>query len=194
MYNILSSPNQVLLNPSKPVKTFDKKLKEILKEMEETLRATTDPIGVGLAAPQVGISLRIFQMKPTEKSDVASFINPVIEKFSEEESVPEFTNSEKIEKNKPERSRNKLLEGCLSLPNIWGNVTRKKEVTLSWQDVNKNKFNQVFSGFPAIIIQHEVDHLNGILFTKHVLSQGEKLFKSHKNKEGEDEFEEIEFV
>ena len=194
MYNILSSPNQVLLNPSKPVKTFDKKLKEILKEMEETLRATTDPIGVGLAAPQVGISLRIFQMKPTEKSDVASFINPVIEKFSEEESVPEFTNSEKIEKNKPERSRNKLLEGCLSLPNIWGNVTRKKEVTLSWQDVNKNKFNQVFSGFPAIIIQHEVDHLNGILFTKHVLSQGENLFKSHKNKEGEDEFEEIEFV
>ena len=136
MYNILISPNKTLLTPSKPVKTFDKKLKDILKEMEKTLRSTTDPIGVGLAAPQVGLSLRIFQMKPTEKSDVISIINPVVEKFSEEESIPAFTNSEKVEKNKPERSKNKLLEGCLFLPNIWGNVTRKKEVTLSWQDAD----------------------------------------------------------
>jgi peptide deformylase len=48
-----------------------------------------------------------------------------------------------------------------------------------------------FSGFPAIIIQHEMDHLNGILFTKRVMEQNEKLFKSHKNADGEDEFEEI---
>lgn len=191
MYTIITTPNKLLLGIAKPVERFDKKLKIILAEMEMTLRATKDPIGVGLAAPQVGLTLRIFQMKPTEKSKVTSFINPVIESASEEQEIPHFTNSEKVEGHKPESSKNKLLEGCLSIPDIWGNVTRKKEVTLSWLDADGNKFKQVFTGFPAIIIQHEVDHLNGILFTKHVIDQNEKLFKSHKDANGEDEFEEI---
>lgn len=191
MYKIVTTPNKVLLETAKPVANFDKKLKDILKDMEETLRATIDPVGVGLAAPQVGLSLRIFQMKPTEKSKVSSYINPIIESVSETSEIPHFTNSEKVESQKPESSKNKLLEGCLSIPDIWGNVTRKKEVTLSWRDENGNQFKQAFAGFAAIIIQHEVDHLNGILFTKHVMEQKEKLFKSHKNKDGEDEFEEI---
>lgn len=191
MYKLVTTPDKILLEKAKEVKSFDAKLKKILREMEETLLATYDPVGVGLAAPQVGLSLRIFLMKPTEKAKVTFHINPVIESVSEDEGVPEFSNSEKVENKKPESSRNKLLEGCLSLPNIWGNVTRKKEVTLSWYDENGNKFKQTFTSFPAIIIQHEMDHLNGILFTKHVMEQGEKLFKSHKNDKGEDEFEEI---
>ena len=190
MYTIVTTPNRVLIEKAKVVTKFDKKLIEILKGMESTLRATTDPVGVGLAAPQVGLSLQIFQMKPNEKSRVTSYINPVIISMSEEEEIPHFKGrNEKA--NKPESSKNKLLEGCLSIPNIWGNVTRKKEVVLAWQDANGNNFKQTFTGFPAIIIQHEVDHLNGILFTTHVIAQNEKLFKSHKNKEGEDEFEEI---
>lgn len=191
MYSIVTTPDKVLINVAKPVIKFDKKLKEIVNGMEETLLATKDPIGVGLAAPQVGISLRIFQMKPTEKSKVTTYINPKIESFSNEEEIPSFTNSKKVEGKKPASSKNKLLEGCLSIPDIWGNVTRKKELTLSWQDINGNKFTQHFTSFPAIIIQHEMDHLNGVLFTKHVMEQKEKLFKSHKNDKGEDEFEEI---
>lgn len=191
MYTIVTTPNKVLLDTARPVTKFDGKLKTILKEMEQTLSATVDPIGVGLAAPQVGLSLRIFQMKPTEKSKVTSFVNPVIESTSEEEGIPQHTNSQIVESRKPEDSKNKLLEGCLSIPDIWGNVTRKKEVTLVWQDELGNKFKQTFDGFPAIIVQHEVDHLNGILFTKHVMEQEEKLYKSHKNKAGEDEFDEI---
>lgn len=191
MYKIVTTPNKILIDVAKPVTKFDKKLSEVLREMEETLRATTDPIGVGLAAPQVGLSLRIFQMKPTEKSKVTSYINPEIVSISDEEEIPTFQNSNKVNNNKPESSKGKLLEGCLSIPSIWGNVTRKKEVTLSWQDENGNKFQKLFTGFPAIIVQHEMDHLNGILFTKHVMDQKEKLFKSHKNKDGEDEFEEI---
>lgn len=194
MYKIIESPNQVLLTPSKKVTSFDKKLKDILKQMEETLKATQDPIGVGLAAPQVGLSLRIFQTKPTEKSKVISYINPEIIEMSDEEGVPEYTNSEKVDAKKPENSKNKLLEGCLSLPNIWGNVTRKKTVTLKWQDEKGETHEEVFTDFPAIIIQHEMDHLNGILFTKHVMAQNEKLYKSHKNEKGEDEFEELDFV
>lgn len=192
MYKIVTSPSKVLLQKSEEVKSFDNKLKKILSSMEETLLATYDPVGVGLAAPQVGLSLRIFQMKPTEKSKVTSYINPVIEDFSGDESVPQFTNSEKVEGKKPDSSKDKLLEGCLSLPTIWGNVARKSEVTMSWFDEKGKKQTKKFTGFEAIIIQHEIDHLNGILFTKHVMDQGERLFKSHKNADGEDEFEEIE--
>ena len=191
MYKIVTTPNKVLLEESKEVTNFDKKLLDIISGMEETLRATVDTIGVGLAAPQVGLPLRIFQMKPTAKSKVTSYINPVIEKVSDAEEVPHFSNKENIEKKKPESSKNKLLEGCLSIPDIWGNVTRKKIVTLRWQDETGNTYMKEFSGFPAIIIQHEMDHLNGILFTKRVMEQNEKLFKSHKNSEGEDEFEQI---
>lgn len=191
MYEIITTPNEVLVREAKPVKSFDKKLKQILNGMQETLLATIDPIGVGLAAPQVGLSLRIFQMKPTKKSEVTSYINPVIVKFSDGQSVPEFINSEKVEKKKPEGSKDKLLEGCLSIPQIWGNVERKKEVTLLWQDEDGRKHQEDFDGFEAVIIQHEMDHLNGILFTKHVMEQKEKLYKSHKNENGEDEFEEI---
>jgi peptide deformylase len=192
MYIIVTTPAKILLEKARPVKNFDKKLKSIIQEMEKTLRATKDPIGVGLAAPQVGLSIRLFQMKPTEKSNVTTYINPVIESTSEEQEIPAFINSEKVEGRKPKSSKNKLLEGCLSLPDIWGNVTRKKSLVLSWQNADGNEFKQAFTGFPAIIIQHEVDHLNGVLFTKHVMEQGEKLFKSHKNKDGEDEFDEIE--
>lgn len=191
MYEIITTPNEILLQEAKPVKFFDKKLRQILAGMEETLLATIDPVGVGLAAPQVGLSLRIFQMKPTEKSKVTSYINPVIIRASEEEGVPEFINSEKVEKRKPKASKEKLLEGCLSIPQIWGNVERKKEVTLSWQDEEGKNHQKNFDGFEAVIIQHEMDHLNGILFTKHVMEQNEKLYKSHKNENGEDEFEEI---
>lgn len=191
MYDIVTTPEKILLEKAKPVTSFDKKLKQITEGMEATLRATVDPIGVGLAAPQVGLSLRIFQMKPTEKSKVVTYVNPVIEEVSDEKGIPEFTNSTKVEYKKPDKSKNKLLEGCLSIPNIWGNVARRKEVVLSWQDLEGNKFKQTFSGFPAIIIQHEVDHLNGVLFTKHVIEQGEQLYKSHKDEKGEDVFEEI---
>lgn len=191
MYTIVTTPNKVLIEKAKPIKQFDKKLLTVISEMEKTLKATKDPIGVGLAAPQVGLPIRLFQMKPTEKSKVATYINPEIISVSEDEEVPAFTNSKNVENKKPQSSKNKLLEGCLSIPDIWGNVTRKKEVTLKWQDEKGNMLQQKFTGFPAIIIQHEVDHLNGILFTTHVMAQKEKLFKSHKNKDGEDEFDEI---
>jgi len=195
MYTLVTTPSKILVEKSKPVLKFDTKLKDILKEMEQTLNATTDPVGVGLAAPQVGLPLRIFQMKPTEDSPVTSHINPEIVSISDEGN--EFMSQSGKKKKAIEEGRipapkgKKLLEGCLSIPNIWGYVQRKKEVTLKWQDQEGNSFTQHFTGFPAIIIQHEMDHLNGTLFTKHVMEQNEQLFKSHKNAEGEDEFEEI---
>lgn len=189
---ILTTPNQMLLNKADPVRKFDKKLARIVDEMRKTLDKTTDPVGVGLAAPQVGILKRIFLVKPEENGKILVFINPKTLKTSSEEEIPKFLNSKKVEQKKPRKSRGKLLEGCLSIPNIWGNVSRKKEIKLEFQDEQGKKHNETFNGFLATIIQHELDHLEGILFTKHVLAQKEQLYRSYKNKEGEDEFEEIE--
>lgn len=192
MLKIVTTPNPILVNKAKPVERFDKKLTQTIKEMSKTLDATTDPVGVGLAAPQVGISKRIFLSKPEENGETHVFINPEIINESKEEKVPDFINSKKVESKKPKKSKGKLLEGCLSIPNIWGNVSRKKEVKLRYQDLQGNEHVEIFKGFPAIIVQHELDHLNGILFTKHVMEQREQLYRSHKNEKGEDEFDEIE--
>lgn len=191
MYKIVVTPNSVLAQIAQPVEKFDQNLLTILKEMEVTLRATDDPKGVGLAAPQVGLSLRIFQMKPTDESPVTSYINPVIESIAGDKAVLKKENSKKVEAKKPKKSKGKLLEGCLSIPNIWGNVARPRQLTLSWYDMTGKPHKKLFKGFPAVIVQHEIDHLNGILFTKHVMEQGEKLYRSHKNEDGEDEFDEI---
>jgi peptide deformylase len=186
------TPDPILLKKAERVEKFDKKLNQIIRGMSETLDATVDPVGVGLAAPQVGISKRIFLAKPREEGPTMVFINPEVVETSAEEEIPGFTNSKKVESKKPKKSKKRLLEGCLSIPNIWGNVSRKKEVTLSWQDEKGEAHQKKFTGFPAIIVQHEIDHLNGVLFTKHVMQQGETLYRSHKNDEDEDEFEEIE--
>lgn len=149
--------------------------------MEQTLIHTSDPVGVGLAAPQVGLSLQLFLARPTEDGKIYHFINPTLEILDES----------KKKSKKKQKEDNKLLEGCLSIPNIWGHVTRPMAVKLSYQDWNGKKYTQVYDDFMSTIIQHEVDHLNGILFTKHVLAQREKLYKSYKNSDGEEEFEEI---
>lgn len=192
MYKMVVTPAPSLLEKATVVEKFDKKLHLILKEMRETLDATRDPVGVGLAAPQVGIPKRIFLAKPKDDTPATAFINPEIIQLASEQAIPHFENSAKIEAHKPKSSKRKLLEGCLSIPNIWGNVSRAKKVKITWQDETGKKHNKIFTGFAAIIIQHEMDHLNGILFTKHVMSQGEKLYRSYKNEKGEDEFDEIE--
>lgn len=181
MSKIISAPNPVLSQKA-PEFVFgrdDKNLPDLLKQMEKALLEASDPKGVGLAAPQIGKSIAIFMTKPTEKSKITVFINPKIVESSE------------IEKKDP-KIKVKKLEGCLSLPNIWGEVLRAPTVTLSYSDTTGKKFTKKFTGFMATIVQHETDHLNGILFPKHVIEQSGKLYKSHKDENNEDEFEEIE--
>ena len=189
MLKILVTPSPGLLSKSVSVTKFDRKLLKEISDMKKALDSTRDPVGVGLAAPQVGILKRFFLAKPKDKTLV--FINPEILEASGEE-IPNFTNSPKIEAKKPKKSRKKLLEGCLSIPNIWGNVARKKEIKLKYQGEKGHIHVKIIKGFLAIIIQHELDHLEGVLFTKHVMAQGEQLYRSYKNKDGEEEFEEIE--
>lgn len=178
MLKIVTVPNPILSSKTKLVVNFDKKLKKIIDEMVETLEAQNDPPGVGLAANQVGLDLSLFIIKPTKKSPVKVFINPEILKL-------EYLKEKKSKKTKKELVK---FEGCLSIPRIWGPIKRADKVLLKYQDENGKKYENWFSGFEATIIQHEVDHLNGIVFTQRSLEQNQKLYKEKK-----DHLEEINF-
>ena len=184
MSKIISAPSPVLSQKAKDYtfKSKDNFLPKLLKEMEEALLSAKDPKGVGLAAPQIGKSLSIFITKPTEKSKIQVFINP---------KIIEFGDKKPATKGKKQIKKPLKLEGCLSLPSIWGEVKRSTEVKISYFDEKEEKKTEKFDGFMATIVQHEIDHLYGVLFPKRVLEQKGRLFHSSKNKEGEDEFEEL---
>lgn len=192
---IVQAPSEVLAHPAKPVTKIDKSISDFLKVMEKTLTSASDPEGVGLAAPQIGKSLQIFIVKPHPDSKTQTFINPVIEEFFDmpkgtEDKVYQSKTTAKVKK-KAKIDKGVQLEGCLSLNNIWGVVKRHYGVVLSYQDEKGKNHKKSFDGFLSVIIQHEYDHLQGILFPKRVLEQKTKLYKSSKDKKGETEFEEL---
>lgn len=175
---IVSVPHPVLSTPAKRVTAFDKKLMDLVRTMTETLLFTVNPKGVGLAAPQIGVGSQVFITKPNTTSTVRVFINPTI--IDRDPSVTDGV---------PERGNK--LEGCLSIPNVWGKVKRTTKLRLRYQDISGETHEEEFSGFLATIIQHETDHVNGILFTQRVLEQKGKLYQVGKDDEGKEELQEI---
>lgn len=179
MKPIVKIPEKVLTAPAKSVTSFDKKTLSMVADMKHALMHAAKPKGVGLAAPQIGLPYRIFITRPAEKSGIRTFINPEIVKMSQKttEGVPERENK---------------LEGCLSIPNIWGHVKRAESLTLRYQDEHGNVHEEKFSGFLATIIQHETDHTNGVLFPMRVIEQHGNLFQITTGKDGKEVLEEIE--
>lgn len=136
--------NKILRGESKKVKKADKKLKKLIQDMEETM---FDLNGVGIAAPQVGVNLRLALARlnvDTDHEIIVALINPEIIKPSDE--------------------MLDLEEGCLSLPGQWGNVKRHASLTVKFENVKGEKQTLFLEGFNARVIQHEVDHLNSMLF------------------------------
>jgi len=178
MKAIITTPHPVLTTPTKTVTSFDKRLTKLVAAMKTTLRATKNPKGVGLAAPQVGEPWRVFITRPKEDSPIRVFINPEIIKVSREltDGVP---------------GRDNKLEGCLSIPKIWGRVKRAVSLTLRYQDETGQTRKERFTGFLATIIQHETDHLNGLLFVQRVLEQKGKLYQAARDEEGKEILEEV---
>lgn len=127
-------------------------IQTLIKDMYAVLRERED--SVAIAAPQLGISKRIFVVAPRVFSD------PDAEKPAEDGLVcinPEIT--------KESRKRDVLEEGCLSIPECFGHVPRARKVTLRAYNERGETFTRGASGLLAQIFQHEIDHLNGILFT-----------------------------
>lgn len=126
---------------------------EILDAMDEMLSMMHDQNGVGLAAPQVGILKRFLVMMDPDSNTVFKMLNPKIISRSDELCIME--------------------EGCLSvlgpdnLP-VYSNVSRPKSVVVEWSDENGTHQGAEMSGLPARIVQHETDHLDGVLFIDHL--------------------------
>lgn len=174
---IVEVPQPVLFEPAKRVVKFDQSLLVLIEGMKKTLLTKKNPKGVGLAAVQIGVPLQVFLTKPDSKSQIRVFINPTIKSC---DPIPDTS---------PEK--NDALEGCLSIPNVWGHVARSPTLTLSYQDETGAPHTETFSGFLATIIQHETDHCNGILFTRRVIEQQGKLYQIAKDKENKEVLEEI---
>ena len=167
--SIVKTPDKILNTSTKPVKKIDAKIRTLIKNMKATLAAQNDPEGVGLAAPQVGVPLSLFIIKPTPKSAFGVFIHPQIKKIVENPPSLNLRRGKKGEKS--------TLEGCLSIERIWSQVKRAHKILVAYKTIDGTQKEEWFSGFDATIIQHEVDHLHGILFTKRALEQNKPIYK-----------------
>lgn len=138
---ILTKDNyeESLRKRSRPVTAFNERLHKMIDDMVETL---LDSGGVGLAAPQVGILRRIVVIQQ-EDGEILELVNPEVIKTEGEETD---------------------LEGCLSIPGVWGEVTRPLTVTVKALDRNGNPFEKTATGLIGRCFVHECEHLDGILF------------------------------
>lgn len=146
MSEIIVAGNPILKKVAEPVTSFDKKLKFLVNDMKKSLYAAN---GVGLAAPQIAVSKRIF-VADDGKSGFEAYINPQWVPDGEEKSID--------------------VEGCLSVPELYGEVERFSNVIIHYQDIHGKKKMRKASGLLARCIQHETDHLNGILFIEKAIS------------------------
>ncbi|MFB9330564.1 peptide deformylase [Paenibacillus aurantiacus] len=138
---IVKDPDPVLRERAIEVTKFNANLHKLLDDMAQTMY---DAEGVGLAAPQVGISKRVIVVDVGDEKGLIEMVNPEIVERSGEQLGP---------------------EGCLSIPNLNGEVRRSQRIKLKGQDRNGNPFELVADDYLARAFQHEVDHLNGVLFT-----------------------------
>jgi len=165
-YPITVYGDPLLRKKAKPVDKNYEGLNDILENMWETMYYSD---GVGLAAPQVGKSIRIFLVDATSGADE----EPELKDFKKV-----FINPEIIETKGDEWVMN---EGCLSLPEIREDVTRPDEVRIKYFDENFEEHEEVYSGFAGRIIQHEYDHLEGVLFIDYLSPLRKRLLKGKLN-------------
>jgi len=146
--NVIKLPHPTLRRKAHKVVEFNADLKRLIEDMIETMR---DEPGVGLAAPQVNISQRLIVVEYPEDDSISSvkpkvfvLANPELDRVSDE--------------------RVKGIEGCLSVPNLFGEVERSQSVTVHGQNQHGRNVTIKANGWLARVFQHEIDHLNGILF------------------------------
>lgn len=150
--------DEILKKKSRVVDTVDERIVELLNDMYDTLKASDD--GIGLAAPQIGVLKRLVVIDLTEEDgEVYKLVNPVIIKSKGEQVC---------------------REGCLSVPGVLGDVVRPKEVVVEALNEKGEKIKIKAKDLLAIVLCHEIDHLDGILFT----DKATELFDNVEEEEG----------
>ncbi len=142
---------------------------DLLENMWETMYGAH---GVGLAAPQIGLPVRIFLVDTTPFADDETYSEEEQQKLASFKKV--FINAEILEEEGEEWA---FSEGCLSIPGINEDVFRKPTVTIKYQDENFKEYTETYDGLIARVIQHEYDHIEGILFTDKLSSLKKRLIK-----------------
>jgi len=153
---IFETPDPVLRQISKPVEVFDAELKALIADMFETMYHAP---GIGLAAVQVGVPIRLLVMDLQEPSDPDDPESPVVK----EPRV--FINPEVLSRSDHEVA---YTEGCLSVPDQYAEVMRPDRIRARWLDEHGKKHEKDLDGLLAVCLQHEMDHLEGILFIDHL--------------------------
>ena len=146
LLKIVPYGNQLLRKQAEVINNIDDEIKTLIENMKETMDAAG---GVGLAAPQVGVSKMLFlvnwsKVEEMDQDWIEAFINPEILSTSDD-----FVS---------------IQEGCLSLPELWADVFRPEKIHVKYTSLEGETIEKEMSGFPARVFQHEFDHLLGILF------------------------------
>lgn len=159
MLKIITVPNPLLRQKAKPVGEINHEIKTLVSQMMRILRPHPRRLtGLGLAAPQVGKSLRIIVIWSRRSRKFLPMINPKILWHSRRTrlGIPEISNP---------------YEGCLSVPGVWGKVRRYSVVKVHYQNLKGTEVIRKFRGLTATVVQHEIDHLEGILFIDRIREQ-----------------------
>ena len=166
---IVAYGDPILKKKAKDIPQDYPKLQELIENMWETMY---NAYGVGLAAPQIGLSIRLFMI------DTAPFAED--EELSDEERK-ELEGLKKVFINptilSEEGDEWAFSEGCLSIPEVREDVFRKPEITIEYYDEDFTKHTETYKGLGARVIQHEYDHIEGILFTDKLSSLKKRLIK-----------------
>lgn len=149
MLKVLKLGDPKLRLTSSPIYNIDEDHRSLASEMIKTMKAQE---GVGIAAPQIGRNIRMvilrFNTEGSGKEEILAAINP------------EFTPTSNLEEEGE--------EGCLSIPGVFGPVTRPRDIKFDYLDLDGKDMSRDLSGFDARVVQHEIDHLNGVLFIDRV--------------------------
>ena len=160
--------SDALRKMSRPVQRIDKKVIVLIRDLKDTLKANPD--GIGLAAPQINDHQRVVvvclkgnDVENCEPGPPIALVNPKIVHSADER---------------------KDFDGCLSFPGLYSETNRPHHLRVTGLDENGKPFDRIYEGFDAVVVHHEIDHLDGILFVDRVESM-EDLYRIHKNETGE---------
>lgn len=169
---IVKLPHSALRSAAEAVPLAEvstERIKRLLADMKDTLASSDD--GVGLAAPQIGAGLRVFLVSEEAKIIDEAAKAPNVAKAAKEREYSVFINPTL---KKRARQKTVMFEGCLSVPGKVGEVTRSEKVRLEWYDEGGRRHERGFTKFLARVIQHELDHLDGVL----IVDRTKKLMRT----------------
>lgn len=152
---------------SKPVKGINRHTKKLIQDLKDTLNAHAD--GIGLAAPQIDVHFRVVLVRLNANNETGKEPDPPIALIN-----PKIIAAADDQLD---------FDGCLSFPGIFADTVRPHHLRVTGLDESGQRFDRVFTGFDAVVVHHEIDHLNGVLFIDRVM-RFEDLYQLHEDEHG----------